>query len=87
MRNIVGYPEVITASGTLLLINNQPVAGWVFCAIGLLGVALRFGIKVQEQEQKRKEMHDITNQLQAAGKNILNLALAACNHDKNDLHH
>ncbi len=86
MRTNIGYPEVITVSGTLLLLNQQPVAGWIFCALGILGVALRFGIKVQEQEQKRKEMQDVTGQIQAAGKNLVNLVLAASNHEKNDLH-
>ena len=86
MRTNIGYPEVITVSGTLLLLNQQPVTGWIFCALGILGVALRFGIKVQEQEQKRKEMQDVTGQIQAAGKNLVNLVLAASNHEKNDLH-
>ena len=86
MRTNMGYPEVITVSGTLLLLNQQPVAGWIFCALGIAGVALRFGIKVQEQEQKRKEMQDVTGQIQAAGKNLVNLVLAASNHEKNDLH-
>ena len=86
MRVNLGYPEVITACGTLMILNHLTVAGWIFCALGLIGVIIRFGIRVQEQQEKKKELQDLSGQISSAGKNVLSLVQAFSNNDKSDFH-
>ncbi len=85
MKINFGYPEVLTLSGTFLLVEQQYTAGWIFCALGFVGMVLRFGIKVQQQEQKKKEMQELSGQIAEAGKKVLTVVNSLSN-KQNDYH-
>ena len=81
-----GYPETLQATGAALLITDNVAAGWVFCALGLLGIAFRFGIKVQEQEKKKQESEILIAKMAEAGKVVLGAISSVANSERNELH-
>lgn len=86
MKTNFGYAEVLQVSGVAMLIAGQNVAGWIFCALGLIGVALRFGIYAQEQERKKGEMDKLVNDLSSAGARIMGLISTVSDRDRDGLH-
>ena len=81
----LGYSETLQITGTALLISDMPVAGWVFCALGLIGLAFRFGLYTQEKEAKKKEAEDFVKNMTESGKAVLQ-AVSAASHNSNELH-
>ena len=81
-----GYPETLQITGTALLISGIPTAGWIFCALGLLGVAFRFGIYAQEQEKKKQESEIFFAKLAESGKALVTAFSKASSSNRNDLH-
>ncbi len=86
MKVCFGYPEVLQVSGVALLLHGSSVTGWVFCALSLLGVAMRFGLKTQEQEKKKQEMEKLFSDLATAGKNAVSLISAAASSERDSIH-
>ena len=83
MKISFGYPEVLQVTGTTLIVCNHHVAGFIFCGLGLLGLALRFGIKVNEQEQQKKELENVLNSLGTVGNFVAKLVSNANNSSSN----
>jgi hypothetical protein len=81
-----GYPETLQATGAALLISGMPTAGWVFCALGLMGVGFRFGVYAQEQEKKKLESEVFFNRLAESGKALVTAASKMSSSNRNDLH-
>lgn len=81
-----GYPETLHATGAALIMSDNTTAGWIFCALGLLGVAFRFGVKAQEQEKKKQESEMLLDRVAEAGKIVLGAFSNAANSERNDLH-
>ena len=86
MKVCFGYPEVLQASGALLLVQGLDVAGWIFCVLGLFGLAMRFGIRVQEQEKKKQETEKLFSDLATAGKTAVGLISNVANRDRENIH-
>ena len=84
MKISFGYPEVLQVTGTVLIVCDSPTAGFVFCGLGLLGLAMRFGIRVNEQEQQKKEIENVLSSLGTVGNFIAKLASNAGSSYKND---
>ena len=81
-----GYPETLLVTGTVLLTTGATVAGWIFCALSLLGVAFRFGVYTQEQEKKKKESEVFFAKMAEAGKALVSTASTLSSNDRNELH-
>ena len=81
-----GYPETLQVTGTALLISGFNTAGWIFCALGLLGVAFRFGMHAQEQEKKKQESEVFFAKLAESGKALASAASKMSSSNRNDLH-
>ena len=81
-----GYSETLQVTGTALLISDVPVAGWIFCALGLLGMAFRFGLHTQEQEKKKQESEIFFAKLAESGKALVTAASNMSSNNRNDLH-
>ena len=81
----LGYSETLQITGTALLINDMPVAGWIFCALGFIGLAFRFGLYTQEKEAKKKEAEDFVKKVTESGKAVLQ-AVSTATHSSNELH-
>lgn len=79
----LGYSEILQLTGTALLISGMPVAGWIFCALGLAGIALRFGLHVQEREAKKQEAEEFAKKVTDSGRAFLQaVSTAARNNDE-----
>ena len=81
-----GYPETLQVTGAALLIAGSPTAGWIFCALGLLGVAFRFGVHAQEQEKKKQEQEVFFDKLAQSGKTLVSAFSKVSSNSRNDLH-
>ena len=81
----LGYSETLQITGTALLINDMPVAGWVFCALGFIGLAFRFGLYTQEREAKKKESEDFVKKMTESGKAVLQ-AVSTASRNSDELH-
>ena len=86
MKVSFGYPEVLHLTGVALIIAGNVVAGWVFCAIGLLGVAFRFGIYAQEQEKRKNESDKTLSKLTESAKELLTVLSKISSNDTNGYH-
>ena len=84
MKISFGYPEVLQVTGTVLIVCDWTTVGFIFCSLGLLGLAMRFGIRVNEQEQQKKEIENVLSSLGTVGKFIAKLASDTGYSHKND---
>ena len=80
-----GYPETLQATGAILILADHVATGWIFCALGLLGIAFRFGMRVQEQEKQKRDAEKLFSSIGEVYKTIT-AAVANANIEKNELH-
>lgn len=59
MKINFGYPETLHITGTALIIGGQNTIGYIFCGLGLIGLAMRFGIHVNEKEAQRRDLENV----------------------------
>ena len=86
MKVSFGYSETLQASGVVMMLADMPATGWVFCALGLVGVAFRFGMHVQEQEKKKQEADMFVAKLAESGRAVLQAVSSAATREINELH-
>ena len=62
INSLVGQSEILTLSGTALLLNNQSVLGGVLLSFGIVGglcrYMLNFQLNAQEKEKEENEAHE-----------------------------